>query len=147
MSIVHGVDTSLVFFFWRSLEDGVGREGGKCRQSKHEPSDLVPLSSSKKCVLLGTNSFVRFGGPLIWMFCPTRRSHLLSEIQHRPLGLKFYMLAHGDEALDTDCDSLVLIETSLVLASVWNECAKLRGNKIASVWHPGLPGPFSRWSD
>ena len=45
---------------------------------------------------------------------------------------------HGDAALKTYCDFLLMTATRLIPPKSRNECAKLRRNHLTSIWSPPL---------
>ena len=122
MSILHSVNTCLAF-------QGYGTFGESCRHRSHPARESV--------FFFGTKSLVRFWELVVWMLCigrarhpgPTKKPHANGDLGRR-IGIEVLnvggWLTHGDAALETDCDFLLITETRLIPARYTNECAQLR---------------------
>ena len=110
-----------------------------CRQSLHETSFSSPARNS--VFLCGTNSREQFWGLVLCIgrAChpgPTKKPSAGRDLA-RHVGVEVLnvggWLTHGDSAVETDCDFLVISDTRLIPARSKNEAAKLRRKNVASI--------------
>ena len=98
----------------------------------------IPMPQILGIFLLCRNSLHRFWCVIVWHFWIGRAR----QPWPGPQGVAVEVfnvggsLTHGDFALDTETDYLVVVEDRLIPAGVRSEWSGLRGKGLASIWDP-----------